>query len=637
VIREAVAAARRREFVGRRDELALVEGLLEAGEGAVVYVHGPGGIGKSSLLHQYAWLGERHGRRVVRFDADGCGQSAAAVEAGLAQAGLNATAGTAVPLLLLIDGADDLVPLGRWLREELLTRLPAGTLVVLAGRQRPGLGWRTDPGWRSLLHPVQLRELDAADSREVLRRRGVSDAGAGAALAFARGHPLALALAAELGDGVPVPARRGEGPREPLRDLLAVLLDTVPTPLHRAALEASAQVLVTTEPLLAALIGTDGLFDWLRGLSVIESGPRGIRPHDLVRDLLAAELRWRDPEQVVRLRQRAREWYRGRLDHGATVLPDLAYLHRDSPLLGPFLSCVIPVGAAPGLAVTPMRDGEWPALRQWLVRHEGEASAALVDGWVSPATVSVVRDEDGAATGFMVVLALDRLDPAGIRRRGEDPATSAAWRCVTAPGPAIQLRTWLARDTYQAVSPAQTRMIFHLVGGFLSTPGLAYTFLPVADPEYWAGAGAYIDLRRLPGADFTVGGRRYGMFVHDWHEVPPAVWLQRLADREPAATGGREDLPAEPLGEAAFAAAVRDALRELDRPDRLAGNPLTGTRLATPGDGADRVQALRDAVRDAAAVLRDSPGTGARTGRCTTRTCSPPGPSSAPRSCWTCR
>jgi hypothetical protein len=143
-------------------------------------------------------------------------------------------------------------------------------------------------------------------------------------------------------------------------------------------------------------------------------------------------------------------------------------------------------------------------------------------------------------------------------------------------------------------------MIFHLVRGFLSTPGLAYTFLPVADPQYWAGAGAYIDLRRLPGADFTVGGRTYGMFAHDWHEVPPAAWLQRLADRE----GTRPGPPREQLGEAAFTAAVRDALRELGRPDRLAGNPLTGTCLAA---GADPVHALREAFGEAAAVLRDSP------------------------------
>ena len=38
------------------------------------------------------------------------------------------------------------------------------------------------------------------------------------------------------------------------------------------------------------------LFRWLVGLSVIEVRSDGVLPHDLVRDLLDADLRWRDPE-----------------------------------------------------------------------------------------------------------------------------------------------------------------------------------------------------------------------------------------------------------------------------------------------------------------------------------------------------
>jgi len=602
VIRDQLAAARRRDFIGRRAELALFERLLDAAGGAVVYVHGTGGIGKSSLLHQYAWLGERHERQVVRFDAAGCGQSADSVEAGLAHAA------DVAKLLLLIDGADRLAPLDRWLREEFLVRLPGDAIVVLAGRNRPALGWRTDPGWRSLLHQVPLRELDAGESRELLHRRGLPGTAAESALAFARGHPLALALAAELGPNLP---DRPGVPDAPLRELLGVLLDTVPTPLHRAALEASSQVLVTTEPLLAALIGEAGLFGWLRDLPIVEYTGRGVRPHDLVRDLLAAELRWRDPAAVARLRRRAREFYLPRLDGGEPVLFDLAYLHRDSPLLGPFLSCVTPGAETLGdLAITPMRAGEWPALRTLLVRHEGEASAALADRWAAPETVSVVRDGTDAtapAIGFMLVLWLERLDPAA---RAADPATAAAWRCVAAPGPALYLRCWLDGEHYQAVSPAQTRMIFQLVRLFLSTPGLTYTFLPVADPQFWASAGQYIDLHRLPAADFEIGGRRYGMYAHDWHAVPPAAWLQRLAEREPTAWAVQQPAPGmspapgvQRLDDAAFAAAVRDALRELGRPDRLAENPLAAGAAAPDGD---RGAALERSVRNAAAVLRES-------------------------------
>ncbi len=63
---DQLTAARRRSFVGRRAELALFASLL-AGEGphGVVYVRGPGGVGKTTLLRQVAWLASDAGRRVV--------------------------------------------------------------------------------------------------------------------------------------------------------------------------------------------------------------------------------------------------------------------------------------------------------------------------------------------------------------------------------------------------------------------------------------------------------------------------------------------------------------------------------------------------------------------------------------------
>jgi ABC-type transport system involved in cytochrome c biogenesis ATPase subunit len=99
VIGDQLAAARRRAFVGRRDELALFEGLLRDGAAAVVLLHGPGGIGKTTLLHRVADLAEEHGRCVVRLDAEGCGQSADEVQAEWARR----HRGGDEPVVLLVD------------------------------------------------------------------------------------------------------------------------------------------------------------------------------------------------------------------------------------------------------------------------------------------------------------------------------------------------------------------------------------------------------------------------------------------------------------------------------------------------------------------------------------------------------
>ena len=51
------------------------------------------------------------------------------------------------------------------------------------------------------------------------------------------------------------------------------------------------------------------LFEWLRELSFVETGPSGLFPHDLAREALAAELRWRNPDWYAELHRRARGYY----------------------------------------------------------------------------------------------------------------------------------------------------------------------------------------------------------------------------------------------------------------------------------------------------------------------------------------
>jgi hypothetical protein len=41
-------------------------------------------------------------------------------------------------------------------RTEVLSQLPATSLIVMAARARPGLAWFTDPGWGELLTPMPL-------------------------------------------------------------------------------------------------------------------------------------------------------------------------------------------------------------------------------------------------------------------------------------------------------------------------------------------------------------------------------------------------------------------------------------------------------------------------------------------------
>jgi ABC-type lipoprotein export system ATPase subunit len=66
----ALDAARVRAFVGRESELEAFDSAISGrGTQRVLFVHGPGGIGKTTLLHQLRIRAVQQNRSVVELDA----------------------------------------------------------------------------------------------------------------------------------------------------------------------------------------------------------------------------------------------------------------------------------------------------------------------------------------------------------------------------------------------------------------------------------------------------------------------------------------------------------------------------------------------------------------------------------------
>jgi hypothetical protein len=410
-----------------------------------------------------------------------------------------------------------------------------------------------------------------------------------------------------------------------VKALVERLLQQVPGPAQRAALEACALLRLTTEALLAAMVGVPDaheLFEWLCGLSFVQLGQMGLFPHDLARDALKAELRWRNPDWYAELHRRARGYYATRLQqtHGVEqqrVLFDYFFLHRDNPVIRPFFEWQ-EAGIAPADNVTPP---DVPDLLAMVARHEGADSARLAAHWLEgrPEGVSIFRGADRGAAGFMLRLPLHEF---GASDAARDPAVAATLRYLARHAPlrsgetATLFRFWMAREGYQGVSSVQTRVFGIAAQHYLTTPGLAFAFFPCSNPDFWSPALTYADLARLPEADFSVGDRTFGVFGHDWRITPPLAWLALLAEREiamqadvaashPAAAGtvlSREE----------FAEAVREALRDLMRPVALGSNPLLRSRLVLDRAGVDatipaRVAAFQGLLKDTLDGLRTSP------------------------------
>jgi len=637
-VADRLSVARHNQFVGRDVELALFQSALTQPELPyfVLYVFGPGGVGKTALLGEMASICEQNDIPVGFVDARQVeprpgaflGALGSAMNLAPPSSLVQALGSSAQRNVILVDSYDMLAPLDNWLRSTFLPQLPENVLVVLAGSSPPALAWRTDPGWQSLIRIVPLRNLAPHESRAYLAKRGIPPQQYQVVLEFTHGHPLALSLVADVFSQRPDVTLQPEQAPDVIRTLLERLVQKVPGPAHRTALEACAVVRVTTESLLAELLAmpdVHDLFEWLRGLSFIETSRQGLFPHDLIRNALNADLRWRNPDWYSELHSRARAYYAGRLQTSMgqaqqRVVFDYIFLHRDNPVVRPFFEWQ----TNSDICGDSMQDSDVAALLAMVTKHEGEDAARLAAGWLArqPGGVRVFRGPEGQAVGFMAVIALHEAAPEDV---SADPATQSAWnylqqRAPLRPGErATLVRNWMAEQTYQSVSPIQSLIFVTAVQLYLSTPGLAFTFFPCAQPEFWDAVLSYAGMARLPEADFEVGGRPFGVFGHDWRAVPPGAWLALLSEREVAsapldAVSPYTGEPLVVLSRPDFEIALRRALQDFSRLDALRANPLVRSRMVIERcscvneiDLDLQVAALKSLVEEAIQQLQASP------------------------------
>ena len=137
-----------------------------------------------------------------------------------------------------------------------------------------------------------------------------------------------------------------------------------------------------------------------------------------------------------------------------------------------------------------------------------------------------------------------------------------------------QCRFIVDAETYQGPSPTLNAVPIVTMQRQLSTPHLAWDLVTLADPDHWDEYFAAADLPRAVGADFVVGGRRFGLFAHDFRRVPLEAVTERWTERAladdalllPPAAAPSELLV---LCHRDFEAAVRQAVRDLHRPDLI--------------------------------------------------------------------
>ncbi|MCA9839575.1 MAG: AAA family ATPase [Trueperaceae bacterium] len=623
--------AQQRRFVGREHEKALFTKLLQNPEPEylLLHIHGPGGVGKTSLVNELATIARAQNILAIQLDGRNIDPSPGGFLFGIKlllgldeHSSVFDTFAKAPKIVIFIDTYETLTPLDSWLREVFLPQLPDLSLVVLAGRNSPSESWLADAGWHDLVKTISLRNLFPEESRNYLAKRGIAAHHHQSVLEFTHGHPLALSLVADVFSHYDGDLHfSSKTSPDIVKSLLDRFLKQVPSPKHREALEVAALVRTTQEALLKEALGLDDVhdyFEWLRGLSFIEAGTSGLFPHDLARESLDADLRWRNPDLYKELHAKVRGYYNRKLQETSgleqqRILFEDVYLHRHNPMVKPFLDW----GKYGSVFGERASNRDLPVLREIVKNHEGEAALIWFDFWAErqPQGITVYRGINSEPTGFLMAVNLRLASQEDIAL---DPASCASWNYAMRYAPprsqenVLLFRFWMAKDEYQGVSATQSIIFLNVVQQYFATPNLAWSFFPCADAEFWLPALHYMDINRAPEADFG-SEQPFANFAHDWRALDVAAWLELLGQRELNTELKPEDLvtdrpePLLVLSEPDFKQAAKEALKDYTRSVILGSNPLIHSRTIKEHTDDDPVEALRNLLKQGAELLRQNP------------------------------
>jgi hypothetical protein len=629
-LKDILQQQRKKNFVGRQNETSFFEQLLKEKEPSVnlIYVQGPGGQGKTTLLKQFA---DRCKESAVPFISLDCRYIEAKPDSFTqamrlaspfaanvdVMAGIEAHNGNVV---LMIDTYEKLKPLDDWLRMEFLPELPGNVITVISGRLVLSTHWKTDPGWQSITKVFSLKELSEEESSQLLARRNIPADQVKRIVNYTHGNPLALSIVADMF------GQRKDSHFDPLdspdimKTLLEQFVQEVPSPAHKAALELSSLVYVTTEKLIEEVLGAqmaNELFNWLMTLTFIEKGPAGIYPHDIARDAIAGEMRWRNPEWYRHLHAKAWQFHVSRVprqtgEKQREILFGIIFLHRMSPAIKPFFEFQ-ETGSS---WQDKMKEDDKKHLMAMVKKYEGHAAADNFSRWLDheAADIWVFRDAEKTPAGFVLQINMEK-----ITEKTNDAVIDALLpykkECKIEEGQLMTIfHSWMSRDHFQNVSGVQSAIFLGILQCYF-TPGLAISMFRCINPGFWQQILHYADLHHIPEMDHELNEQVYGWYMHDWRKRTPLAWLDLMGKKESNAEETGDEYNTKPgteLTEQKFIDAVSEALKNVNNPKKIIGNVLLRSAFVQKANETDPTDinlalTLSDKLSKAIASLENSP------------------------------
>jgi hypothetical protein len=581
--------------VGRGPELEFFDSLLvDDPPASVVLVHGPGGMGKSTLLREVGRRAEARGRSPRLVDA----RELAPVPGELEQA-LDGVDADTLPLVMF-DTYERMTAAGTYLRQRLLPSLPERSLVILAGRNPPEPEW-FQGGWEQLTVEYELKGMPDEDALRLLQERGIEDKALAAELCdWSEGSPLALTLAADAArSGGSWDSARIEDRPELVRGLIRHLATTELDGGNRDVVAVAAIARTTTRRLLDEVLPDVDAAEaeaWLRSLSFAEFANGGLTLHDIVRRAVRADVRLREPEREKELRCRIADHLHARALGGETrLLTDLAELVDNKAIRWGF--------GAEGTVdyrVDDLRQEDFDLAERRTGRREGAKEwwagvRALLQE--APECCVITRDRNDEMVGLCIFVTPNAAPAAAERdevlarwlahaREHYPDGNVILWR------DSLDLTAGVEGNIGSRVLAIQNTAAIMRSG--LVNPRISY--LPI-DPENVAASQFALNIgaRHIPELDTVKGGRPHQCHLLDHGEGGiiggqrnTVYWELGLPTPEP-------DKRPSGVAPSVTHDSVKALARHLDRPLELAASPLASG--STPDERAESVRMLfREAV-----------------------------------------
>lgn len=545
-LRERLILQATRNFVGRTQEIANLLHMLDEQKTPVVFVHGIGGIGKSSLLEAFAAQAQTLGAVVIKLD---CRAIKPSTEGFLHE--LNAAiGGDATDLgqiilrlsqlgdrvIIAFDNYELFRMMDTWLRQVFIPSLNDNIQIFFFGREAPVSAWYTASGWDGMFQSILLGPLSNIEAEELLLQCGVSEMDAQRVTLFTHGHPLALKLAAATIAECPDLNLKEVESQHVVTELMQLYMTDVPDPVSRVALEAASVVRRTTHSLLGAMLpdlAPNDAYDRLQVLPFVDSASDGLMILDLVQQVIAMHLLAADPERYHNYRRAAWHQLRSEFSAGsrATIwryTADMAYLI-DHPVIH---EALFPSDAHL-YAMEPATPADEAVIRTTTLRFDGVETLNIIQHWweLVPEAFNVARGRQMEIAGYYCLLPVQ---PATNRLHFDDPITRLYWQHLQAnPIPERQLALLilksLAVDTGDVPSAVQGTLWLDIKRCYVEYAQARRVYTNVLSKS-WVPVLEQFGFRCIDSV--TLDGKDYTAMVNDFGPQLVPGWLAGLVDTQ---------------------------------------------------------------------------------------------------------